>query len=139
MEGTLKFHFWNYKAGVGVPITTWGWMGVECRWYELRPWHNSKYSHQDLSNEGSKNLSVPSISLEVLVYLDSCCPNSSTEVRLRPSKVCSEIKPLELVILGPLLVILLPTTLVSFTKLRFWCSYWGVCWVWILIGSKAMT
>ena len=32
----------------GDPITPWGWMGVDGMD------HNSKYSHQNLSNEGSK-------------------------------------------------------------------------------------
>ena len=42
-------------------------------------------------------------------------------------------------ILSPFLVIFLPTTLISFTKLRFRRSFWVAQHIWILIVSKATT
>ena len=37
------------------------------------------------------------------------------------------------------LVIFSTTTLISFTKMRFWRSFWGAEQVWTSIGSKVMT
>ena len=42
-------------------------------------------------------------------------------------------------IFQPFLAIFLPTTQISFTKFRFWRSFWRAKHVWIPIGSKSMT
>ena len=55
MDGTLHKISFLKLQGRGAPITPWDWMCVDGMDLDHNI-HNSKYSHQDLSNEGSKKI-----------------------------------------------------------------------------------
>ena len=89
-----------------------------------------KNSHQDLSNEGSNNIFS---SLEVGHWVAQTQPFLTNYQKLQilasyrvSHKDCFEMNvPLTMTFVWPFLAIFLSYVCLSFTKLRFWWSFWA--------------
>ena len=113
--------------------------------FEGKSWEIAKILHEDLEFSWQKKWTVEQFQMHVdslkikFLYFRSHAQFNMKEIIVLNSVSKQKAQSLESAILWLFLTIFLQTTLLAFTKLRFWRLFWWAQPAKILIGSKTMT